>query len=310
MSIALNYRKALKKLERCEQLESVDKKLAANKAASANIAYKLWDKWLSSQAVAFSSSERSEMSNFVAAMKLARDVDLSDNPSLKKQFTDMTKKMTKYLQCWAVTSLSAKSRVPFNPGIFDYVIIDEASQCDIASMIPLLYRAKRAVIIGDPKQLSHIAQLSKQQDLALIQKHNVPPAWSYSQMSLYGLAEGKVANEDIVQLRDHFRSCAEIIEFSNEEFYDGTLRTATKYSGLKPPAEEKPGIRWIDVKGETNRPSSGSAYNQDEAKAIVLELKRLVSAGYTGTIGVTTPFRKQADEIKDILEKYESRLYE
>lgn len=310
MSIALDYRKALKKLESCESLESVDKKLAVNKAASANIAYKLWDKWLTTQAVAFTSSERSEMSNYVAAMKLAGDVDLSDNPSLKKQFTDMTKKMTKYLQCWAVTSLSAKSRVPFNPGIFDYVIIDEASQCDIASIIPLLYRAKHAVIIGDPKQLSHIAQISKQQDLALIQKHNVPPAWSYSQMSLYGLAEGKVANEDIVQLRDHFRSCAEIIEFSNEEFYDGTLRTATRYSGLRPPAGEKPGIRWIDVKGETKRPISGSAYNQDEAKAIVAELKRLVSAGYTGTIGVTTPFRKQADEIKTILEKYEPRLFE
>ncbi|HCA29500.1 MAG TPA: hypothetical protein DEP23_08025, partial [Ruminococcaceae bacterium] len=88
------------------------------------------------------------MSNFVAAMKLAGDVDLSSNPELKKQFSKMSKQMTKYLQCWAVTSLSAKSRVPFEAGVFDYVIIDEASQCDIASILPLLYRAKRAVIIG------------------------------------------------------------------------------------------------------------------------------------------------------------------
>lgn len=310
MAIALEYRKVLRMLEDCEPLESIDNKLANNKAASAGIAFKLWDKWLTSQAVEFTSADRSEMSNYVAAMKLSRDVDLSDNPNLKRQFADMTKKMTRYLQCWAVTSLSAKSRVPFTAGAFDYVIIDEASQCDIASIIPLLYRAKRAVIIGDPKQLSHIAQLSKQQDLALIQKYNVPPAWSYSQMSLYGLAAGKVANEDIVQLRDHFRSCAEIIEFSNEEFYDGSLRTATKYNGLKAPKGEKPGIRWIDIKGETKRPSSGSAYNQEEAKAVVSELKRLISMGYTGSIGVTTPFRKQADEIKSILEKYEPSLYE
>ena len=310
MAVALEYRKMLKRLEGCEPLETIDKKLTENKNATANIAFKLWDKWLTSQAVSFSAAERSEMSNYVAAMRLAGDVDLSDNPNLKRQFTDMTKKMTGYLQCWAVTSLSVKSRVPFTPGVFDYVIIDEASQCDIASIIPLLFRAKHAVIIGDPKQLSHIAQLSKQQDLALISKYNVPPAWSYSQMSLYGLAEGKVANEDIVQLRDHFRSCAEIIEFSNEEFYDGSLRTATRYSGLKPPKGEKPGIRWVDVKGETKRPSSGSAYNQEEAAAVVKELKRLVSAGYTGTIGVTTPFRKQADEIKGQLERNEPRLYE
>ena len=310
MTIALDYRKTLKSLEKCESLESIDKKLSANKTSSANLAYKLWDKWLTTQSVSFSPQERAEMANYVAAMKLAGDVDLSDSPGLKKQFNEMTNKMTKYLQCWAVTSLSVKTRVPFNPGMFDYVIIDEASQCDIASIIPLLYRAKHAVIIGDPKQLSHIAELSKQQDLTLIQKYNIPPAWSYSQTSLYGLAEGKVSNEDIVQLRDHFRSCAEIIEFSNEVFYDGTLRTATRYSNLKTPAGEKPGIRWIDISGDTKRPSSGSAYNQAEARAIVSELKRLVSTGYTGTIGVTTPFRKQADEIKAILEKYEPSLYD
>lgn len=310
MAIAIEYRKALRKLEACESLEEVDRKLSDNKTAAANIAFKLWDKWLTSQAVSFDAADRSEMSNYVAAMKLAGDIDLSDSPGLKKQFADMTKKMTRHLQCWAVTSLSAKSRVPFTPGAFDYVIIDEASQCDIASIIPLLYRAKRAVIIGDPKQLSHIAQLSKQQDLALIQKYHIPPAWSYSQMSLYGLAEGKVANEDIVQLRDHFRSCAEIIEFSNGEFYKGDLRTATRYDGLKPPKGEKPGIRWIDIKGEARRPNTGSAYNQEEAKAVVAELKRLVSAGYAGTVGVTTPFRKQAEEIKGILERYEPQLYE
>jgi hypothetical protein len=37
-------------------------------------------------------------------------------------------------------------------GYFDLVVIDEASQCDIASALPLLYRAKRSVIIGDPQQ--------------------------------------------------------------------------------------------------------------------------------------------------------------
>ena len=75
---------------------------------------------------------------------------------------------------------------------FAYVIIDEASQCDIASIIPLLFRAKRAVIIGDPKQLQHISQLSSKQDLALLNKYHIDPMWSYSANSLYALAAGKV----------------------------------------------------------------------------------------------------------------------
>ncbi len=310
LDIGRSYKTALDAFKRVTPLEKMDRALAENKENMAKIASNLWNKWLVSQAVSFSAEERQEMSAFVSAMKLSGDINLADYPELKKQFTKMAKQMTQYLQCWAVTSLSAKSRIPFEAGIFDYVIIDEASQCDIASILPLLYRAKHAVIIGDPKQLSHISQLSRKQDLALLQKYHVSPEWSYSTNSLYALAEGKVATDQIVQLKDHFRCCADIIEFSNEEFYDGSLRTATRYSGLKTPAGEKPGIRWINVAGRTIRPNSGSAYNPDEANAVVQELKRLVSAGYQGSIGVTTPFRRQAEEIRSILEKQEPRLYD
>ena len=149
IKIALEYKAALAALKKQVPIELLDKKIVDNKNALAKIASNLWSKWLSSQTITFSPSERQEMSSFVSAMKLAGDVDLAQFPELKKQFARMSKEMTKYLQCWAVTSLSAKSRVPFQAGLFDYVIIDEASQCDIASIIPLLYRAKRAVIIGD-----------------------------------------------------------------------------------------------------------------------------------------------------------------
>src|SRR5256885_1136559 len=42
---------------------------------------------------------------------------------------------------------------PCKPGLFDVVIIDEASQCDLPSMTPVLFRAKQAVIAGDSKQM-------------------------------------------------------------------------------------------------------------------------------------------------------------
>lgn len=301
--IAVSYRNALKASQTGTRLEDIDRELTGIKTKRADLAMMLWDKWLKAGNKAISDQDRREMGSFVAAMKLSNSADLQDDAGLKKQYSRMIRLMTEYLQCWAVTSLSAKSRIPFEAGLFDYVIIDEASQCDIASIIPLLYRAKRAVIIGDPKQLQHISSLSKRQDAGLLKKYRIDPVWSYSVNSVYALATTKVKSGDIIQLRDHFRSCAEIIEFSNDEFYDGTLRPATDYGKLRCPPGEKPGIRWIDVKGHTVRPSNGSAYNAEEITQVISELRRLVKSGYRGTIGVTTPFRIQAERIRQAVDR-------
>lgn len=115
----------------------------------------------------------------------------------------------------------------------------------------LLYRAKRAVIIGDPKQLSHISTLSKKQDLSLLQKYCESMGWSYSANSLYAMASGLTSPDQIVQLRDHHRSFGDIIEFSNAEFYDGRLRVATNYDRLRCPRNVEAGhplaeCRWED----------------------------------------------------------------
>lgn len=95
---------------------------------------------------------------------------------------------------------------------------------------------------------------------------------------------------------DHHRSFADIIEFSNNEFYEGKLRIATDYGRLKLPPNEAAGIRWIDVKGKVLKPTNGGAYNNFEINRIIEELNRLVIKNdYQGTIGVVTPFRSQAD---------------
>jgi hypothetical protein len=65
---------------------------------------------------------------------------------------------------WISSALSAPKRIPLHPGLFDVVIFDEASQCDIGSSLPLLARAKRAVVVGDPMQLSFIPGLNLRQE--------------------------------------------------------------------------------------------------------------------------------------------------
>ena len=65
-----------------------------------------------------------------------------------------------------------EGKIPLAPGIFDLVVFDEASQCDIASALPLLYRAKAAVVIGDYKQLTHITSLRKAKTISYWRKIN------------------------------------------------------------------------------------------------------------------------------------------
>ncbi|WP_324718107.1 AAA domain-containing protein [Carboxydochorda subterranea] len=68
------------------------------------------------------------------------------------------------LPLWMITNASVRRALPPEPGLFDLMVMDEASQCDPASAIPLLFRARRAAIIGDPHQLRHVAILLPEEE--------------------------------------------------------------------------------------------------------------------------------------------------
>ena len=265
----------------------------------------LWDSWLRLQPGRLSQTQRQRLGRYVALVRIilaGSQQQTSVDKQVLREYYRIFPEIASSLSCWAVTSLSAR-RVPFEPGFFDLVVIDEASQCDIASALPLLYRAKAAVIIGDPKQLRHISGVTERQDLQLISKHALVGAresWFYSVNSLFDLARSLCAADDIINLRDHHRSHAEIIGFSNGEFYEGRLRVATSYARLRCPTG--PPVRWVDVKGKVTRPAHGGALNEQEARAVVRELKSLaLEQRYTGSIGVVSPFRAHVNRIRDLV---------
>ena len=135
---------------------------------------------------------------------------------VKKLFSKVQKNIPKYINAQAVTLLSAKGRIPFEPGCFDLLVIDEASQCDIASAIPLLYRAKRVVVIGDLMQLPHVSTMARGRDMQLLKDSGVDDlSWLYSVSPLFKLATSRVGGPGVVTLREHHRSHADIIDFSN-----------------------------------------------------------------------------------------------
>lgn len=277
--------------------------------AMAENAHGFWQSWLHLQPERLRSEDRRVVGEFSALLELIVRADQEDRPverSMYPKYYQLLPKVANVLPCWAVTSLSARGRLPLEAGMFDLLVIDEASQCDIASALPLLYRSKNAVILGDPQQLKHISALRPDKDSQLLLQHKLDAdfiSWSYSAHSLFDLASSLCDSDDIVTLRDHHRSHADIVGFSNEQFYENRLRIATDHSRLKIPARDAPAIRWVDLEGRVVRPSSGSAVNEEEAQAVVKELKHLLQQGYHGTIGVVSPFRAQANRIRDILER-------
>jgi very-short-patch-repair endonuclease len=206
---------------------------------------------------------------------------------------------------WLVSVLGAARRVPLSDSLFDLAIFDEASQCDIASAIPIFARAKRAVVVGDNRQLSFISQLGIAHDRNLMQAQDLPVSkmgrFAQSRRSLFDLAD-LTPGAAKVMLRDQYRSAADIVGYINEHFYGGQLRVAGDQDKLKAPKGLKPGIAWRDVPSPTT-PMVGNV-NSAEVTAITDHLRVLLEdQAYTGSIGVIAPFRPQVYALEQAIHK-------
>jgi very-short-patch-repair endonuclease/RecA/RadA recombinase len=293
LSLIGSYNGLLTQMCDSASLEQLDAAMMTEHVELQAKAKTAWNSWLNQHIGTFNTRNRGELHDYISLLEHNRVDDYT--PALKQM-----------LPVSAITSLSARRRLPLREAVYDLLIIDEASQCDIASMVPLLMRAKRVAVIGDKQQLNHICLLSKQTDLSQILSNEIEPRWSYRGSSIYDLAESMTESENIIQLRDHHRSFLDIIQFSNQEFYDNTLRIATDYSRLQSPNNGEPilGMQWMNVKGKAIRPENGGAYNLKEAEGVIRILRRLaMELDFDGSIGVTTPFHLQAEMITKALER-------
>jgi very-short-patch-repair endonuclease len=208
---------------------------------------------------------------------------------------------------WSVTNLGARRVLPLLPGLFDLVIVDEASQCDIASVVPLLARSKRAVFVGDPMQLQHVSNLDAAVEQSLLQQYELTEAevqrFTYRVNSAFDLAynNSSVSDSARVSLDLHFRSHDLIADYCNDAFYSKTLRVVTLTEHLKIPRGTQPGIHWTHVAGKLE-PGTTGVWCAEEILAVCRELQTLAAEGYRGTVGVVTPFRQQMIRLRDAME--------
>ncbi len=213
----------------------------------------------------------------------------------------------KHMPLWAVTTLAAGSRIPLEPRLFDYVVFDEAAATDIASAIPLLFRAKAAVVVGDPMQLGLISRMDPREEGRILSLFNLKRpgigGFLQSRTSLFQLAASAV-DEPPMLLNEHYRCHPDIAAYFNEAFYGNRLAALTDTSRLRVPQGFRPGLHWTDVEGPVSSGRAlgmaGSAYSDPEAEAVVRQLGELREREFEGSVGVVTFFAPQAKRINEL----------
>jgi very-short-patch-repair endonuclease len=146
-------------------------------------------------------------------------------PALQLKARELLTRAREAVPVWIMPL--ARVAESFDPrhGKFDVVIVDEASQCDLAGLLAL-YLGKGAVIVGDHEQVSPSAIGEAVADInSLISQFlgGVPNNHLYDgQTSVYDLARQSFGGT--IGLREHFRCVPEIIDFSNQLSYHGEIR--------------------------------------------------------------------------------------
>ncbi|MFH1722556.1 MAG: AAA domain-containing protein, partial [Candidatus Altiarchaeota archaeon] len=217
--------------------------------------------------------------------------------------------MLQRLGAWAVTNLSVSRRIPLEPGVFDLLVIDEASQCDIPSCLPLLYRAKQAVIIGDPLQLPQITQISLTVEDQFLRQYRLDGPENdylrYSEKSMYDAARRVTPRKSYQFLSSHYRCHPDIIQYANSaHWYEDRLHVFTDVERLKRPDFWEKGIEWIQVRSQMVANAPKGYYLPEEVQRTVDIVHELLeNRKYEGTVGVVCPLRGMVGRIRDRIEK-------
>ncbi len=191
--------------------------------------------------------------------------------------------------------------VPLEKGLFDLIIIDEASQVSIAQALPAFVRAKKVLVLGDKAQFSNVKterasiavnQTYKAQVLEQFREEKDPDIAQLNQIKMFDIKTSvlefveRIANLRIM-LRKHFRGYPELIGFSSKYFYKNQLQ-AVKIRGI--PIDDV--IRFHEIEHD-GLVGLRAKTNEPEATVIVEELMKLADSDHPPDCCVITPHNEQ-----------------
>lgn len=163
----------------------------------------------------------------------------------------------------------------------DVIIIDEASQCDVLTGLPLLYAAKKMVVVGDEKQLSAITNLEIKTD--------IPVEYKYDNNTFLNCIKN-VFDPLKKTLEEHYRCDYNIINFCNKFYYDSQLKIYTEANSSS--------IAIVNTDKYKGAESKDHSFCNDRECFAVEEL-----VDKRNDYFVITPFKAQGIELKKRFEK-------
>jgi KaiC/GvpD/RAD55 family RecA-like ATPase len=196
--------------------------------------------------------------------------------------------LTQVFPLWAGKIQDIGRFLPFASELFDLVIVDEASQVNIAEIVPAFYRGRSFCVVGDDKQLglnaSGLFALNRQFERLMWNKcfSGVNRVVSYdkalekklivSQCSILDLilCDDHLFSIPKVRLNEHFRSLPQLARFTSEQFYDGELLIMTEVGQNV----QKSCFEAIQVDGQRNQGSKVVQAEIDQALEILHHLIR------------------------------------
>lgn len=178
-----------------------------------------------------------------------------------------------------------------NKDLYDYVIIDEASQVDIVTGTLALSCAKNAAIVGDLKQLPNVvteetAKFTKN----IFDTYSLNDAYEYSTNSLLSSAIKVFEQVPRTLLREHYRCHPAIIGFCNQKFYNNELIVLTNDNKEKRPLKVYKTVEGNHASGRVNQRQVDVILNEIiPNENIDLEFD---------SVGIIAPYNKQVNEVQ------------
>lgn len=185
--------------------------------------------------------------------------------------------------------------------LYDYIIIDEASQTDLVAAGVALSCARNVVVVGDLKQLSHIVpETIKKKISHLSDAYKINPCYDYINNNILSCIKKLYKDINPTLLREHYRCHPKIIDFCNSFFYDNKLIIHT--SGT---SKEEPLILIESSKGSHSREDENKKLlNLREVEECIRYEPRINQENFPyKDIGFIAPFNAQVNLANEHLEK-------
>lgn len=202
---------------------------------------------------------------------------------------DLWKRSSAFLKEYPVilsTTFSATSSL--KNIIYDYVIVDEASQVDLTTGVLAMSCAKNMVIVGDLKQLPNVVPEDVRKTVAQLSiGNNIALNYRYEENSLLSSMCKTYENISRTLLREHYRCHPKIIGFCNQKIYNNQLVIMTQDNG-----ESDVLKAYITVDGNHARGHFNQRQIDEITNNILPELN-------SSDVGIIAPYKDQTSALAD-----------